>query len=112
VRALIALRHRYAALRTGEYCPLLAEGPHYALLRRDATDTLLVVLNISESQADIHVPVQPHVPDGEQLVTVFGGDGNVVAIDGRVRLRVSARSGMVLRAATHRTESSSGKPSC
>ncbi|MCU0961916.1 MAG: glycoside hydrolase family 13 protein, partial [Pirellulaceae bacterium] len=33
VRALIALRHRYAALRTGEYCPLLAEGPHYALLR-------------------------------------------------------------------------------
>lgn len=104
VRGLIALRRRYAALRTGEFLQVLAEGAHYALLRRDAVDTLLVVLNVSETGAEVGVPVQPHVRNGASLEVVFGGAGQVTADDGQVRVHVPARSGLVLHTATQRPE--------
>ncbi len=115
VGGLIALRHRYAALRTGEFVQVLADGSRYALLRRDATDTLLVVLNVSETGAEVGVPVQPHAADGERFDVVFGGEGHATVSAGRVRIDVPARSGLALRAATppgRLNSPSAGWPRC
>jgi cyclomaltodextrinase / maltogenic alpha-amylase / neopullulanase len=98
-RQLIALRRRYRALRSGEFQPLLAQGEHYAVLRRDAADTLLVAVNTGETPAEVAVRVSPYAGEQQRLLSVFGPPTETIAVDGTVRLSLPARAGVILRAA-------------
>jgi cyclomaltodextrinase / maltogenic alpha-amylase / neopullulanase len=97
-RAAIALRHRYPALRGGEFRQLSAHAQQYACMRRDDSDTLLVVLNMSDTAAQVTVPVSPYVRDGQQVVAVFGPHTQATVAHGQVLLSMPARTGSVLRA--------------
>jgi len=97
-REVIALRRTYPALRSGGFHHLLAQGQHYAVARRGDSDTLLVLCNMSESAAEISVPVSPHLRDGQHVVVIFGSHARATVAHGDVRLSVPARSGLVCRA--------------
>jgi cyclomaltodextrinase len=98
-RDVIALRRNCPALRSGEFHQLLAQGQQYAMARKAAAETLLVVCNTSETAAEIPVPVNPHLHEGQQLVAIFGPKARATVAHGHVRLAVPARTGLVLRAA-------------
>ena len=97
-REAIALRNAHPALRDGEFHQLDAHGAHYALLRKNDRETLLLMLNADEAGGKVTAQVSPHLPNGHSLVTVFGPPGSAVVADGRVQLHVAARSGVVLQA--------------
>ncbi len=97
-RALIAVRHKYRALRSGTLHQVFAQGGQYAIVRRDASDTLLVAVNMSDTAAGISVPAGAHLRDGQQLISVFGPPLQAVAAQGQVPLALPARTGVILRA--------------
>jgi len=97
-RAVIALRHAHPALRDGDFHQLDARGSHYALLRQNAHETLLLLLNADQVAGMVTATVSPHVPDGQAFVTVFGPPASSDVVGGQVRLNVAARSGVVLQA--------------
>ncbi len=53
---------------------------------------------MSETAAEMPVPVSPHLRDGQQLVAIFGPQAQATVAHGHVRLAVPARTGLVLRA--------------
>lgn len=54
-RALIHLRNRYAALRTGDMSPVESSARQvYAFLRHDQTETLLVLVNLDDEAVDAY----------------------------------------------------------
>lgn len=97
IRSAIALRHAHPALRDGEFHQLDAVGSHYALLRKNDHETLVLMLNTDEAAGTVTAQVGPHIPNGHSLVTVFGPTGSAVVVDGQVQLQVAARSGVVLQ---------------
>ena len=97
-RDVIALRRTYPALRSGEFHQLLAQGQQYAFAHSDASDTLLVVCNMSETAAEISVPVSPalarRAAGGRRLRAESAGhSGSRPRATGR-----PARTGLVCRA--------------
>jgi glycosidase len=97
-RAVIALRHAHPALRDGAVHQLDANHPqHYALLRHNDSETLLLLLNADEAAGTVTAHLGPHVTDGQALVTVFGPPAATAVVAGQVRLNVAARSGVVLQ---------------
>ncbi len=75
-RALIQLRNRHAALRTGTFAPLVTDNDGvYAFLREDESETLLVVINLSNKPVTGYTiasgdhPLKPY----SQASLIFGG---------------------------------------
>lgn len=78
-KALISLRHRYAALRIGDYQPQIAQGQLYGFKRVDDQTTLLVLVNAGE-QAETVDLTPLGSGDFSQNQILFGS----VAIEPRV----------------------------
>lgn len=97
-KTLIALRHRYSALRTGKYIPLVTQEQMYGFVRESEKESLMVLVNVSESSAQIDLntllkadqnPVQvlygpvSLTPMGDQRadwVTVPGRSGGILRL--------------------------------
>ncbi|MEM9003586.1 MAG: glycoside hydrolase family 13 protein [Cyanobacteria bacterium P01_F01_bin.86] len=95
-RALIALRHRYPALRTGAYRPIVTQGQLYGFERQGEKESLIVLVNAGDAPAKIDltavtqtIPSPVHVlygpvtvePTADRLlglVTVPGRSGGVL----------------------------------
>ncbi len=54
-RQLIALRHSYPCLRTGDYRVLYAQGAVYIFARTLGTEELIIAVNVGTTEAHIHL---------------------------------------------------------
>ncbi len=93
-----ALRNQYAALRVGSLETLLTDDAAdvWAFRRADDKDQLIVVLNASNKEAKVAIPL----PEGaaQQWKKVFGGEGTLPAAGGKLEVAVPALGGVVLQA--------------
>ncbi len=71
-RQLIALRHAYPALRTGDYRVLFAEATAYVFARTLDSEELVIALNIGTAPAHVQVPIESLKSQPDQLL--FGSD--------------------------------------
>jgi Glycosidases len=105
-KQLIALRHKYCALRTGSYQILLAEGTVYVFARILGDEEIVIAVNVGTESANIsfEVPItersrsvkSPH----DKLL--FGQGEFVWKGEGETRhleLSLPARSGLILGSA-------------
>lgn len=95
---LIAIRDRYAALRTGSFLTLIADDTHhvYAFGRMDADNRLAVVLNNDSAEHTVTVPVwQLSVPDHTSVTDLLTGSDYSVS-RGQVTVSVPGHYGLIL----------------
>lgn len=95
---LIAIRHRYAALRTGSFITLLTDNARnvYAFGRFDRTHRIAVVLNNSDKAEAVAVPVwQLSDVNGSKVTDLLTGKQYRVG-DGAVRITLAAYHGAIL----------------
>jgi cyclomaltodextrinase len=94
-KQLIAIRHAHPALRRGRYQRLQA-GPHtYAFGRDLGENKLIVALNTGDRAARIDLPVKDLFADGAALTALYG-KVNPTVEDGKVKLTLPARDGVIL----------------
>jgi cyclomaltodextrinase len=94
-KRLIAMRHAHPALRTGAYQRLYADEDVYAFLRADASEQLLVAVNVAAEPRRVTVPVGDRFAEGAALEAIFGTGAAKVAA-GAVQLELPARDGVVM----------------
>jgi cyclomaltodextrinase len=87
-RRLIALRHRYPALRTGLYLPLEAQGMIYSFARQLNGEELVVAVNAGMEKAQLSLTGSRLQSRPSQCVFGTGaiawdGDRATVSLDGR-----------------------------
>jgi len=100
VRRCIALRQAHPALRRGDFKWLFAANDVVAYGRRLASETLLVLLNVSHHPVTATVPLAGYLEDGLRLGEVWG-EQSVVVTRGNVEgIYLPGRSGVVLQAVT------------
>lgn len=95
----IALRNEHPALRIGTLETLLADDAADVMAFRRAAggEQLIVVLNASDSEHVVHVPIPKDAPRSWQ--TIFGGSGSTEVAGDRLTVPVPATSGVVLKSA-------------
>jgi len=96
-KQLIALRHKYAALRTGSYHILFAEGAVYVFARILGHEEIVVAVNVSTEPAQISFEPANLKSTHDKLLYgkgefVWKGDGETRHLE----LRLPARSGLIL----------------
>jgi len=96
-KQLIALRHKYAALRTGSYHILFAEGAVYVFARILGHEEIVVAVNVSTEPAQISFEPANLKSTHDKLLYGKGefawkGDGETRHLE----LRLPARSGLIL----------------
>jgi cyclomaltodextrinase / maltogenic alpha-amylase / neopullulanase len=94
----VTLRHRYAALRTGDFRFIFAEGSAVAYLRSQGNERLIVVLNPGQA-TDINIVIHPEfgLPEGVTLKTVFGPAATYAVTNGLLSsVHIGRREGLVL----------------
>jgi glycosidase len=96
-KAMVAMRKAHSALRTGEYIRVYADDTVYVFARKDASETLLIAVNVAEEPRQVSVPVGELFADGAALDAVWGEHGAQVS-GGSVSLDIPARDGLVLAA--------------
>ena len=99
-KKVITIRKAHPALRRGSYVRLYASASLgvYAFLRQMDRQQIVVVLNNSESDYSVDVPVKGHLADGTTFRCLMSGEKCAVRED---RLRgpaLSPRSGAILLA--------------
>ena len=92
-QTLIALRHKYPALRTGKYQILHTENDVYSFARVLDSHTVIVALNASDTTAKISYTVS-NLKDKPQSVVY--GDGNLTWEGDRIELGISPRNFVVI----------------
>ena len=92
-RRLIALRRAHPALRTGAYRTLAAIGSTLAVLRSDADEALVVLVNAGERPAQIALE-RSALPPGEPAIR--DGAARVSAADDHLVVELGARAGAVV----------------
>ena len=98
VKKCIALRKKYAALRTGDFRVLYAEGKAVAYYRNSGDEKLIVALNSASQAARINIVTREVLPDGATLKVVFGGKGVHHTANGSLtQLEIPKREGIVLK---------------
>jgi glycosidase len=96
-KAAISLRNRHPQLRRGQFSEVYAGGHCYAFSRSIGKDALIVGLNAGESSAEIDFNVENIVGGGSNFSVVFGPPNAIrSAGDGRLTIRIPARTGVVL----------------
>ncbi|AGY59841.1 glycoside hydrolase family 13 protein [Gloeobacter kilaueensis] len=90
-RELIALRHRYRALRTGSYKSLHASGQSYVFERRLDDETVLVAVNAGTEPARAVLDAPPGTP-----ASVVFGPGTASCDGPQLQLELPPRSGTIL----------------
>ena len=96
-KQLIALRHKYAALRTGSYHILFAEGAVYVFARILGHEEIVVAVNVSTEPAQISFEPANLKSTHDKLL--YGKGEFVWKADGETRhleLRLPGRSGLIL----------------
>jgi glycosidase len=96
-KQLIALRHKYAALRTGSYHILFAEGTVYVFARILGHEEIVVAVNVSTEPAQISFEPANLKSTHDKLL--YGKGEFVWKADGETRhleLTLPARSGLIL----------------
>lgn len=96
-RDLIAIRHSYPALRTGDYKILFAEGTVYVFARTLGAQELIVAVNVGTESVNVSVnPVELNSQPSKMLY----GSGEVVwtteAETPNLRLSLPPRTGCIL----------------
>jgi len=93
VKELVRLRKQNPALRRGDFTRLWSADGTYAFARSLDGERLVVALNTSES------PQQVEVTQGaqEKPNLAFGEASDISLADGRLRFKIPARSGVVLK---------------
>ncbi|MEG4233797.1 glycoside hydrolase family 13 protein [Microcoleus sp. Pol11C3] len=96
-KQLIALRHKYAALRTGAYQILFAEGTVYVFARILGDEEIVVAVNVATEAANISFePAKLKSPHDKLLFgkgeLVWKGEGETRQLE----LMLPARSGLIL----------------
>ncbi len=94
-KLLIRLRKANAVLRRGRYERLYAEGMVYAFGRQLGDDSVLVAVNVGDSQQTVQFPAKGLVPNDAQLTVAFGR-GSACVEGGEISLTVPARDGVIL----------------
>lgn len=92
---LIAMRKERPVLRRGRFEQLYAAGHCYAFARVDDTNSLIVVVNVSELDQRLSLPVNTAGKNGPRPAIIFGDPRKYEVIDGRVLLTIPAREGVV-----------------
>ncbi len=98
-RQLIALRHRYPALRTGDYRVLFAETTLYVFVRSIGAEEILVAVNIGTATGKVSLDLkaaQLNTVPQKQLFGLQPLDWSVDAASHQLTLELPARSGYVL----------------
>jgi len=93
---LIALRKSHSSLRRGTFQTLHADDDVFGFARRDAAETIVVVLNSSTSTKFVNMNIQTILTDGDILKEEWTHE--VVKVEaGMLRdLKIAPRSGRVL----------------
>jgi cyclomaltodextrinase / maltogenic alpha-amylase / neopullulanase len=96
-KQLIALRHKYAALRTGSYQILFAEGTVYVFARILGDEEIVVAVNVATEEANVSFEAANLKSVHEKLLFgkgdfVWKGEGETR----RLELSLPARSGLIL----------------
>lgn len=96
-RELIALRHAYPSLRTGEYKVLFAQGELYIFARILGTEELIVAVNAGTAPAKGYVDTTSLKTQPDKLL--YGTaeiDWNVEGEDNKLILNLPSRCGCIL----------------
>jgi cyclomaltodextrinase / maltogenic alpha-amylase / neopullulanase len=94
-RQATALRRRYAALRTGSFTPLYAQGSVYAFRRALAGEEALVAVNTADAPVPLTLTLPPGAPARYTQAWPARGDAHH-AQDGVLTLTLPARDALVL----------------
>jgi glycosidase len=97
-RQCIALRHQYAALRTGDFRCVFAEGNAMAYLRTQGEQKLIVLLNTGPA-VDVNIVIHPEfgLPEGARLSSKIGPAATHTVRDGLLsNIHLNKREGAVL----------------
>jgi glycosidase len=97
-RQLIALRHAYPALRTGDYRVLHAQGLMYVFARTLDSEELIVAVNAGTDPAKVSLEANQWRSHSSKLL--FGSAGIDWSGDGeshQLSLNLSARAGCILK---------------
>jgi cyclomaltodextrinase / maltogenic alpha-amylase / neopullulanase len=100
VKEVIALRKQNPALRRGDFQRLWSTNGTYAFSRSLDGDTFVIGFNVSDSPQEAHVTYQRSSPkDGanESPNVIFGAASDISVADGRLRFKLPARCGVVLK---------------
>ena len=97
-RKAIALRHRFRALRRGEFTPLFADGGVCGYLRHSEDERLIVLINAGDEATQVRSLVTPHLENGSPIQCVFGPPQETRVEDGQLHWQMPARSATVLMA--------------
>jgi glycosidase len=93
VKEAIALRRQNPALRQGNFRRLWSADGTYAFSRSLHDITLITALNVSESPQEVQIGYE-----GQRHPNpVFGEATDLTVADGRLRFKLPARSGVVLK---------------
>jgi len=96
-KQLIALRHKYAALRTGTYQILFAEGTVYVFARILGDEEIIVAVNVATQEAKVSFETPSLKFSHDKLL--FGKGEFVWKGEGETRklaLSLPARSGLII----------------
>ena len=92
----IALRHRFPALRRGEFTRLYAKDDAYIFGRRLGAETLIIALNNDTDQVEITFDVSAYLPNNTKLTDVWS-NSTVTVNNAKLSLRIPRRSGLVMQ---------------
>jgi len=95
VREAIALRRAHPALRRGDFVQLHADGKQFAFLRKDASETLLVAINVDDKAAEFTVALNDSFLERQNVRRLFGSGEAGEQRDGHSVLKLPARAGTV-----------------
>jgi len=92
LKEIVTLRKQNPALRRGDFKRLWSADGTYAFSRSLDGETIVIALNASESPQQVEVPL-----GGQNPKVLFGKPSELINNDGRLKLKVPARSGVVLK---------------
>jgi neopullulanase len=95
-KQLITMRIERPVLRRGRFEQLYAAGHCYAFARVDDTNALIVIVNVSELDQRLSLPLNTVSINGASLSSIFGVSGKYEVRGGRVLMTIPAREGLVL----------------
>lgn len=96
IKALIALRNANPALRTGEYKVIYAHDGVVAYSRKNAEQTMLVVLNANDTPRTLTLPAHDTFAWGTKLQSQLTDETFVVSEKGIEDIKLNCLNGMLL----------------
>ena len=92
LKQLISIRHRHAALRSGDYAQLHLASEQFGYSRGRGPGAVVVVVNASETEAQITL----EIPAMTQATDALNADAKFAVLAGKCTITVSPRWGRIL----------------